>query len=386
MTGSYLRNRLYCPGPTPVPAASALASLNTNIYHRSREFKDILLETRQLLHGFFNGPHNPIILTCSGSGAMEAAMVNLTEPGDQILVINGGKFGERWKKLGEAYQCKTHVLDVDWGDSPDLEQLKTKLQSISKLKAFFIQANETSTGVAYPLNDIIPIVRQYSDALVVVDAISALVAHEVSMEQLQIDCMLSGSQKGFGVPPGLAFIALSDKAQNSLSQRPKFYFDLRKELKGQVDGATAWTPATTLVLSLQESLRSLSNIGASNLAALHQRASIACRDGVEAMGLSLYSRRHHSQALTAISLPKSVDGLKFLAVARQEFGAIFAGGQDKAKGKIVRIAHLGFFDELDVINAISSFELTLAHLGYEFSVGSGVAATLKSFATSKQPS
>lgn len=381
MTGSYLRNRLFCPGPTPVPHAAALSSLNTNIYHRSQEFKDILISTRQELQAFFKGPHDPLILTSSGTGAMEAAMVNLTEPGDEILVIEGGKFGERWRKLGEAYACQTHVIDIPWGASPDMEQLEAKLLSLKNLKAFFIQANETSTGVAYPLLDILPLVRQNTDALIVVDAISALVAHELPMDKLPIDCLLSGSQKGFGVPPGLAFLALSQRAQERLSKRPKFYFDLKKELEGQDKGLTAWTPATTLILSLQESLRALNQIGPNKLAEQHRRAALACHAAAAAMGLSLFSREHHSHALTAIRLPASIDGGQFLSHARDHYGAIFAGGQDQVKGKIVRIAHLGFFDEQDIISAISSFELTLAAMEYDFTVGSGVGAALKALAT-----
>ena len=227
---SFRRNRLFCPGPTPVPEMASQAALNTEIYHRSQEFKDILIETRELLAPLFHGHGLPLILTSSGTGAMESAVVNLTDPGDEVLVIDGGKFGERWRKLNETYGCKTHVISVDWGSSPDLDELASTVKSIKNLKAFFIQANETSTGVAYPVGDIVKVVKENSNALTVVDAISALVAQELPMNKLDIDCLLSGSQKGFGVPPGLAFISLSEKAWESLSKGLSFISILPRKL------------------------------------------------------------------------------------------------------------------------------------------------------------
>ena len=225
--------RIFCPGPTPVPTQVAQQSLNTEIYHRSEEFKSIFLRTRDQLDQVFRGDTKPLILTSSGTGAMESAVVNLTNPGDAVLVIEGGKFGQRWTKLNESYRCNTKVYHLEWGSSIDLDHLESLVKSHKNLKAVFLQANETSTGVAYPIAKIVPIIKKHSDALVVVDAISGLIAQNLPMSDLGVDCLLSGSQKGFGVPPGLAFVALSKNAWDQISTREKFYFDLKKEATGQ---------------------------------------------------------------------------------------------------------------------------------------------------------
>lgn len=376
-TRPFVKNRLYCPGPTPVPLGVAISSLQTNTYHRTEAFREKLLECRKLLQPFFASKEAPLILTSSGTGAMEAALVNLTNPGDKIVVIDGGKFGERWWKMGSAYQCQVIHYKIPWGSSPDIAQLKQLLLENSDVKAVFFQANETSTGVAYPVKQIAAAIREVSRALIVVDAISALVAHRLELENWGIDCLLSGSQKGFGIPPGLAFIALSENAWKGLSQRPRFYFDLKKEREGQNKGETAWTPATTLIETLLPALSVLAEMGPDTCEAHHKRLAAACRAAMEALELSLFSKDHHSQALTAVSLPETIDGSALVRVCRERFGTIFAGGQDQVKGKIVRIAHLGMIDELDLLTGLTAFEMGLASQGHKAKLGLGIGAAMK---------
>ncbi len=372
----FVRDRLYCPGPTPVPAESAQAALRTNVYHRTDAFRATFLEARALLQPFFAGEEHPLILSSSGTGAMEAGLANLTRAGDKILVLNGGKFGERWKKMGAAFQCELVSYDFPWGEAPEPQQVEHILKTHADIKAVFLQANETSTGVAYPVRELCALIRAHSEALIVVDAISALVAHHLPMQELGIDCLLTGSQKGFGIPPGLAFIALSRKAWASTSDRPRFYFDLKREREGQAKGETAWTPAITLVESLLPSLRQLNLWGPLACAQHHQRMALASHRAAEAMHLKIFAKSHPSHALTALEIPAAIDGSKLVKVCRERFGTIFAGGQDHLKGKIIRLAHLGLVDELDLISGIAALEMGLKLLGSKHSSGAGVGAAM----------
>lgn len=377
-----IKPRLSCPGPTTVPLDSALAGLHTEVYHRSPEFKEEVLKSRQLLQPFFGSTELPLLLSASGSGAMEAAMQNLSCEGDKVLVINGGKFGDRWAKLSQAYACDLVEMRLPWGHSVDMDALEDILKKNKDIRAVFFQGNETSTGVAYPTEKIAKLIREICpDALVVVDAISALVAHKIEMAAWDIDCLLSGSQKGFGVPPGLSFISLSDRAWSRISTRQKFYFDLEKERKGQETGTTAWTPPVSLINTLNGSLERLSLLGVDTCVQYHQDAAQICRHAIQAIGLKLFSQKDHSQALTAIQLPASIDGVKFNQHVKNKYGISFAGGQDEAKGKIVRVAHLGIFDVFDVLSNISALELALTEFGYSFDLGSGTKAAMTKIRT-----
>jgi len=376
----FVKPRLFCPGPTPVPLDISMAALQTNVYHRTDAFRQIVLDCRHMLQPFFGSAEAPLILSSSGTGALESALVNLTEVGDKILVINGGKFGERWEKLGQAYQCKVISYTIPWGTVPDTEVLKKHLRDNPDCKAVFFQGNETSTGVAYPVKELAAAIRSVSDAMIVVDAVSSLVAHLIEMDNWSLDAVVAGSQKGFGIPPGLSFVSLSKRAWTRISKRPKFYFDLAKEKTGQDKGETAWTPATTLILSLKPALEALSTLGPQGCDEYHARMAQACRNAAEAIGLPLLAQSHASQALTAVRLPDSMDGSALVKICRDKYGAIFAGGQDQLKGKIIRIAHLGLVDHLDLIGAIAAFEMGLQNLGYSHALGSGTAAAMRTLA------
>lgn len=383
---NHRKQRLYCPGPTPVPLDASIRALETNIYHRSPEFKEVFKETADKLKPFFDSDQSPLILTSSGTGALEAAVTNLTDYNDEVMVINGGKFGERWNLMAKAYGCHTHTLEIPWGQSPNIDEIEKVLKANPNIKALFIQANETSTGVAFPIETIAKRVRSISsEILIIVDAVSALVAHHVKLNSWDLDCIISGSQKGFGVPPGLAFLSMSKRAIDRMSTRPRFYFDLKKEFKNQIEGQSCWTPATSLILTLNRSLDYLCELGVDGCVEHHKAMSEACREGVKALGLELFSQDHHSQALTAINLPESIDGNKLIKLCRERYGAYFAGGQDQAKGKIVRIAHLGIFDQFELITGLSILEQGLSDLGYEFELGASLTAATRHMRNRHQP-
>ena len=361
----FTKPRLLCPGPTPVTHSARLAMQNTEVYHRSAFFKEKFLEARSKLGKVFQGEEDPLILTASGTGAMEAAVVNLTSAGDQVLVISTGKFGERWAEINATYKNHLVHMKLEWGESPDPDKLEQLLKTHPSIKAFFIQANETSSGVSLPIRDLIPIVKRHTDALIVVDAISGMIAENIPMKELGIDCLISGSQKGFGIPPGLSFIALSHKAWSALSERPRFYFDLEKERKGQANGLTSWTPATTLVFGLNASLDEILRIGLDNLANHHSAAAAACAQFAAKFDFELLAKSHPSKALTAIKLPSDIDGKKLLKDMSQRYNIIVAGGQDQLQGRIIRVAHLGLFDRMDLVAALSALEKELNDIGYE---------------------
>lgn len=376
------KRRLFCPGPTPVPFEVVQATSDVNVYHRTEEFYRIALDCRVKLGAFF-GQHRdrPLILTSSGTGAMEAAVQNFTAANDAVITINGGKFGERWMKMLSAYQCQVATLTVPWGQSPDVTELTKLMNQTANVRAVFLQANETSTGVAFPIKELALAIRAAAPhALIVVDAISGLVAQEVNLEGWDLDVVLSGSQKGFGLPPGLSFIAVSERGWNHLSNRPRFYFDLARERKEQETGATAWTPATTLILGLHAALQSLHKVGPDFCIAHHKRLADACRSTAEPLGLKLFAESHHSNSLTAFALPEGFEGGKLVKRLRERFGAIFAGGQDHMKGKMLRMAHLGFTDELDLVSGIAALELVLTEMRGSKTAGAGVAAAVSSLA------
>lgn len=374
----FMKKRLFCPGPTPVPMDAAIAGLDSSLYHRTDEFYRYFQSCRELLAPLMGTAQLPVILTASGTGAMEAAVVNLTAAGDEVIVLNGGKFGDRWRGLCEQYQCKSHVIDVPWGAAPTTAQIETALKAAQKPRAFFMQANETSTGVFYPVHDIIKQVQKaHPDCLIVVDAISGLCAHELKMDAWGIDCLISASQKGFGVPPGLAFLSLSARAEKNLTDRPKFYFDLKRELKGQAGGRSAWTPAITLLQSFKTVLDQLHATGIDQVVAHHTRLANATRAAMTAMDLSLFPKTHPSNALTTIIVPQGVDGKKLVAHLRENYGATVAGGQDQLSGKIVRLAHLGIVDQFDVLTGIAALECGLRDLGHKSDLGAGTRAFLR---------
>ena len=374
----FTQYRLFCPGPTPVPDEAMVAGTRASIYHRSEIFFNAFLEAATLLRPLFGSTENPLILSCSGTGAMEAALQHATATGDEVAVVVGGKFGQRWRDMATSYGCKVKTIDVPWGESPTIRSIDEILRSCRNPKALFIQANETSTGVHYPIESIVRTIRPNFKGLIVVDCISSLGAHPMNMRDWGVDIVVAGSQKGFGIPPGLAFIALSDRAWEQTSSRPKFYFDLAKERRAQVAGQSAYTPATTLIFSLQAALQKLHSFGLKAFIDHHRRLGRAARAAIPYLGLKLFPKSHPSDSLTAMALPPSIDGTKLTKLLLNDFGFFLAGGQDHLKGKIVRLSHLGFTDRFNLFTGLAGLEIGLRRLGLDVPAGQAVGAAMTS--------
>ncbi len=367
---------LLAPGPTPVPENVLLSMAQPMIHHRTPQFSAIFAEAKEDLKYIFQTKQDVLILAASGTGAMEGSITNLFSPADEVLVVNGGKFGERWGKIAEAYGLKAHWLNVEWGKAVDPKEIKKALDANPKIKAVLMQASETSTTVAHPVKEIAAFTKNRQDCLLIVDGITSVGVFPTPMDEWGIDVLVSGSQKAFMLPPGLAFAALSDKAWKFMETAKchRFYFDFKKERKNLKDNTTAYTPAASLVIGLRDALKMLKEEGLENVFARHNRLARATRAAVKAMGLKLLAPDSPSDATTGAYMPEGVDGGKFVKYLRDDMGITMAGGQDHLKGRIIRIAHLGYVDTFDIIVAISSIEMALRKFGHKVELGKGVAA------------
>jgi aspartate aminotransferase-like enzyme len=366
---------LLAPGPTPVPPEVLLAMAMPIIHHRAPDFLPILDSAKKGLQWLYQTKNDVLILCSTGTGGMEGSVTNFLNPGDDVLVINGGKFGERWTKICQAYGMKVEELLVEWGHAIKPEQVEASLKKNPRIKAVFVQANETSTGVYHDVKSVAAVVKK-TDTLFVVDAISALVAHEIKADEWGIDVMIGGSQKGVMLPPGLAFVSVSDKAWKMADSAttPKFYFNFKKERENLAKNQTNFTSAVTLIIGLNTSIKMLQEEGLENIFARHAKLASATRAAAQALGLKLFPKESPSNALTAIEAPAGVDGQAIYKDLRVKYGITGAGGQDKLKGKIFRIAHLGYADTFDVITAVAGIEMVLKGLGHPVKLGTGVAA------------
>lgn len=369
--------RIFAPGPTPVPESVLSDLMKAPLHHRTKEFIGLLERVRENLKFLFQTKESVYVLTSSGTGAMEAALVNLFSAQDEVLVVNGGKFGERWEKMALKYGLKATVLKIEWGQSIDPEVIQKTLASNRSIKGVLVQANETSTGVYHDIEKISKVVREFSKVLLIVDAITALGVTPLPMDEWGIDAVVSGSQKALMLPPGLSFLALSEKSKTFRKNAglPKFYFNLDAEDKSLMNGETAWTPNVSLVMALDRILLRFKEIGHEAVFAYHALLAEATRRGMRGMGLELFAKENPSNALTAVRVPTSIpDGKKIVSHLRDKFGITIAGGQDEFKGKIFRVAHLGHYDVADVLLILSVLEITLKSLGHSLSLGSGISS------------
>jgi aspartate aminotransferase-like enzyme len=366
---------LLAPGPTPVPSEVLLAMAAPILHHRAPDFIPVLDAAKKGLQWVYQTKNDVLILCSTGTGGMVGAVNNFLNPGDDIVTVNSGKFGERWTKIGQAYGMKVEELRIEWGYAVKPEQIEAALKKNPKIKAVFVQATETSTGVHHDIKAIAEVVRK-TDAIFVVDAISALVAHDIRPDEWGIDVMIGGSQKGLMLPPGLAFASVSDKAWKAAdaAKSPKFYFNFKKERKSLAKNQTNFTSAVSLLMGLDTSIKLLKAEGLQNIFARHERLAKATRAAVAALGLKLFPKENPSLAMTAIEAPAGVDGQAIYKNLREQYGITGAGGQDQLKGKIFRIAHLGYADTFDIIIAVSGIEMVLKGLGYPVKLGAGVAA------------
>ncbi|NQT32871.1 MAG: alanine--glyoxylate aminotransferase family protein [Candidatus Omnitrophica bacterium] len=364
--------RLMSPGPTPVPEKVLLKMADTIIHHRTPQFQAVLKDVNAKLKKVFQTENPVLIFSSSGTGAMEASVVNLLSKGDKAIVINGGKFGERFGEIGRAYGAEVIDCDVTWGNAADPAVVEKLLKDSPGVKAVYSTLCETSTGV---VNDIKAIAKVVSatDAVLVVDAVSGLTADEFKPDEWGVDVVVSGSQKGLMLPPGLGFLSISGKAQKLVegSDLPKYYFDLKAALKAHAKDDTPWTPGVSLINGLDTVLDILLAEGIDEVVQRHARLANVTREAVKAMGLELFSERP-SNAVTAVKVPEGVDGAALVKKMRDEQGVTIAGGQAALKGKIFRIAHLGYMDEYDTISAIAGVEIVLNQLGFDVEFGKGV--------------
>jgi aspartate aminotransferase-like enzyme len=306
---------------------------------------------------------------------MVGAVNNFFSPGDKALVVNAGNFGERWTKICKAYGLSVNELEIEWGHTVKPEVVEKALKDDPAIKGVFVQASETSTGVYHDIKALASIVRKYDDKLLVVDAISALVAHDLKMDEWGIDVLIGGSQKGLMLPPGLAFVGISEKAWKfaEASKCPRFYFNFKKERESLAKNQTNFTSPVTLIIGLNECLKLLQKEGLENAFERHRRLAAATRAAIKTLGLELFTRESPSNSVTAILAPDGIDGQEIYKNLRVKYGITAAGGQGRAKGKIFRIAHLGYADTFDIITAIAGVEMTLKSMGHPLTLGSGVA-------------
>lgn len=371
-----MKRYLMTPGPTPVPERVLLEMGLPLIHHRSPEFEQLLQEVREGLKYLFQTGKEVIILASSGTGAMEGVVSNTLSRGDVALVVNGGKFGERWAEICQAYGVETDVIHVPWGKAVEPAEIEERLHKNPSIKAILVQASETSTGVKHPVEKIAQLLKNRDETIIIVDAITALGVFDIPMDKWGLDVVVTGSQKALMLPPGLAFAALSDKAWRfaERSNLPKYYFDFKKELKNLKKNQNAYTPAVSLIIGLREALRMIKEEGLERVFQRNKLLAEATRKAFLAMGMELYAPKSPSDAVTAIKLPEGIDGEKLVLLLSEKYGITIAGGQDAAKGKIFRVAHMGYIEKFDQITAIAAVEMALYDMGYPVELGKGVRA------------
>jgi aspartate aminotransferase-like enzyme len=369
-----IKHYLLSPGPTPIPNEVALAMSETMIHHRTPQFNKIFDQVRQGLKKLFGTKNDVLMLAASGTGAMEASVANLFSPADKVLVINGGKFGERWLNIANAFGLNPIELKVEWGQAVKVEAVEKQLKAHPDLKGVMIQASETSTTVLHPVKEIAKLTK--NGPLFLVDGVTAVGVVSVPLDEWGLDVLVTGSQKAMMLPPGLGFIALSDRAWERTKQAtlPRFYFDLNLERKSQQKGSGACTPAVSLIFGARASLDMMQREGLDRVYARHARMSRATRAAATALGLKLLAPDSPSPAATGVYLPDGIDADQVLDYLRDHMNITLAEGQDQLKGKVIRIAHVGYMGAFDVITAVAALEMTLRKFGVELPFGKGVAA------------
>jgi aspartate aminotransferase-like enzyme len=372
---------LLTPGPTPIPERVSAILGQPIIHHRTPAFETLFSEVRENLKRLFETRCEVITLATTGTGAMDAAISNLFSPGEKVITVNGGKFGERWTKLSQTYGLNPIEIKVERGEPLSLEVLEKTIALHPDSVAVLFQASETSTGVQMPTQKIVALAQKHQ-LLTVCDGITACGVFPVPMDAWGIDVLMTGAQKAMMIPPGLSFIALSDRAwkRTESSKLPRFYLDLQKEKKAQLKNQTAWTPATSLIQGLHESLRMIFEDGLENTFKRHEVLALATREAVKILGLELLSESAPSPAVTAVKVPSSIsEGKKIPKLMREKYGVTITGGQDELEGKIFRLSHFGYCGPFDITTGIACLELVLKELGHPVVLGTGVGAALKVF-------
>jgi aspartate aminotransferase-like enzyme len=371
-----IKERLFTPGPTPLLMEAQARTLTATLHHRTEAFRQLLRESLENLKYFFHTQHDVLIFTSSGTGAMEGAIANLCSPGERVLVGTAGKFGERWLELAKVYGLEAVKVESPYGHPLNIEEMKNRLKTDGPFRAVFVQATETSTGVSHDVQALGELVKAYPDTCLVVDGITGLGTTELLPDEWGLDVVIGGSQKALMIPPGLAFVSVSEKAWNLIgkSRLPRYYFDFAKERKNLAKGEASYTPATTLVVSLHAALEYVRRLGRENLIANAALLAEATRHAALALGLKLFASSSPANAVTAICAPDGVDSGSIVKEIRTRFGAIVANGQGSMKGQIFRLAHLGYYDVADLFAVTAGLEVVLHKLGHPVELGSGVRA------------
>jgi aspartate aminotransferase-like enzyme len=361
-----LKNRLFTPGPTPLLPAAQNAMAAFTAHHRTADFKALYTRVLADMKDFIGTASDVLVIASSGTGVMEGSISNLTSPGDKVLVLTAGKFGERWRDLAKAYGCTVDLVERPYGETFSLDEVRAKLTP--ETRAVYVQATESSTGVRHDVQGIAKLVRANGDTLLIVDAITGLGTTHFDVDGWGIDVIIGGSQKALMIPPGLAYCAISERAWKRMetAKNPRYYFDFRKERKAAAKGESAFTPATSLFAALGAALDFIRQMGNGDLAAgrkaLVNNAELAAemtRAGVKALGLKLFASTPGA-ALTAVTTPAGLDSGKIVKEFRESFSAVVANGQGDMKGKLFRIAHIGYYDFLDTIGILAALEHVLA--------------------------
>jgi len=383
------KNRLFTPGPTPLLPAAQTAMASFAAHHRTADFRALFQRVLADMKEFIGTRNDVLVLACSGTGVMEASISNLTSSGDKVLVLTAGKFGERWTGLAKAFGCNADVLSQPYGETFSLEEIRARLTP--DVRAVYVQATESSTGVRHDIQGIAKLVRAQSDTLLVVDAITGVGTTHLDVDSWGIDVIIGGSQKALMIPPGLAYCAVSERAWKRMetTTSPRYYFDLRKERKSAAKGESAYTPATSLFAALGAALDYIRELGGGKVAkgreTLVNNAELCAemtRAGVQALGLKLYAARP-AAALTAVHSPQGLDSGAIVKAFRESFNAVVANGQGEMKGKLFRIAHIGYYDYIDTIGILAALEHVLvAVTGQRVEYGAAVRAAQEVYARS----
>lgn len=387
---TFRKARLFTPGPTPLLPAAQFAMAAADLHHRTPEFRTLFQRVLGQVRTFIGTKNDVIILTSSGTGAMEASVTNLTSPGDRVLVLSAGKFGERWVGLANAFGCQTDVLNAPYGETFPLDAVQKALRADTRL--VLMQATETSTGARHDVQAIAKLIRSSApDALLVADAITGLGTTHLDMDGWGVDMLIGGSQKAVMIPPGLAYLAASERAWKRMDEtkNPRYYFDLRKERKAAANHESAYTPGVALIAALGAAFDYIASQAGGDLARGRdllvdnaETCAAMTRAAVPALGMRLFAPTAPAAAVSAVLAPEGSDSGTIVKELKSRFGAVIANGQGEMKGKIFRVAHLGFFDPLDTLALVGALEQvaagTLKVKGFEF--GNALAAAQKVWA------
>lgn len=371
-----LKKYLLAPGPTPVPPEVALAMAAPVVLHRTPGFSELFRRVADRSAELFGTAEPVLTLSCSGTGAMEAAVTNTMSPGDRVIVVSGGKFGERWSEISRTFGLEVVEVPVEWGRAVDPAAVEAALKKHPDAKAVMVQHSETSTTAIHPVPELAKLTRG-TDALLIVDGITSVGVIDCPMDATGIDVLVTGSQKALMLPPGLALVALSEKAwkASAKARLPRYYFDLAKARKNLEDNTSAYTPPVSLLFGLDAVYRLVDSEGGwPEVYRRHRILAEATRRGVEGIGLCLLAHSSPSPAATGVWVPEGIDGGALTKYLRDRLGVTIAGGQGKLKGKILRLAHIGYADSFDVVVGLSALEMALRHFGHDVAFGRGPGA------------